>query len=123
MVAMLTKVKIDSSDMDRIPIPDVIEALARSRPEAGLLWPNGTVNYTKFGLFVGLPPPTVMRLYKQVGKQGMQEATATKIARAFDVTESQVRGIEPLDSAKVTTAEAEFLRKLLQMKSEKSASK
>lgn len=61
MVAMLTKVKIDSSDMDRTPIPDVIEALARSRPDEGLLWPNGKVNYTKFGLFVGIPPPTIMR--------------------------------------------------------------
>ncbi len=102
--------------MERTPISTVIERLAERHD---LINPKtGKVNYTAFGLFAQIPPPTIMRWHKSPPEWDMAAKQAAQLAKAFDITEAQARGYAPLGKKygdamrRVTKEESELLDQL-----------
>ena len=61
----------------------------------GLTHNDGSINYNAFARRVGLPAPTIMRWHKASTKD-VSKKTIHAVCRALNVSEAQVRGIEPL---------------------------
>ncbi len=74
---------------------DLTQSLQQLAELHGLTHEDGRLNYTAFGRRVGLPAPTIMRWHKGITKDVSSKA-AQLICRAFNISEAQVRGLEPI---------------------------
>lgn len=81
--------------MDRIPPSQVIQYLA---DQHDLCHPDGVLNIHQFARATGLSTTTISRLKQAGADWDMSRKVAQTLAQAFDISEAQARGYEPLET-------------------------